>query len=290
MEVEVEDKLYLPQISEKSFLNIFGDTKISFIVLLIFIIFIYIVIFFVLGNTGLSGVSSNGSSSNIIVFGLEIVLWIVLIYVIYINLKKYDNNNYDFQTKMVNLFDSRLSELSVDATSNKDDNAQVNNCETIDNGEEVFHISDNKFSYDEARDICETYGARLANYDEIEAAYENGANWCSYGWSQDKLALFPTQKTIYNQLKTIPGHENDCGRPGINGGYFKNKLNKFGANCYGVKPKPTQKDKDYTHSINHSPSIGDKNVKSVYDEYIIAPFNKDKWTSKDASLGIASDK
>ena len=291
MEVEVEDKTYLPQITEKSFLNIFGDTKISFIVLLIFIIFIYIVMFFVLGKSGLSGPSSGGSSSNMIVFCLEVILWIVLVYVIYINLKKYDNNNYDFQTKMVNLFDSRLSELSVDATSNNDTNdTEAKKCEPIDNGEEVFHISDNKFTYEEARDICETYDARLANYDEIESAYENGANWCSYGWSQNKLALFPTQKALFNQLKTIPGHENDCGRPGINGGYFKNKLNKFGANCYGVKPKPTKKDKDYTHAINHSPDIGNKNIKSVYDDYIIAPFNKDKWTSKDASVGIATDK
>ena len=54
--------------------------------------------------------------------------------------------------------------------------------------------------------------------------------------------------------------------------------------------KPTKKDKDYTHAINHSPDIGNKNIKSVYDDYIIAPFNKDKWTSKDASVGIATDK
>tara|TARA_Y100000992_G_scaffold285848_1_gene237188 strand:+ start:1413 stop:2237 length:825 start_codon:yes stop_codon:yes gene_type:complete len=274
MEVEIEEKSYLPQVNEITFLNIFGDTKISFMIVLVIIIVVYVFMFFVLGKTG---ISSDGNSSNLIIFFLEIALWVILIYVIYINLQRHDNNNFDFQTKMVSLFDSRLSELNVEK-SDKVKNSDK--CIEKDNDKEVFHIANNKFTFEEARDICESYGARLANYDEIETAYEKGANWCSYGWSQDKLALFPTQKALYNQLKTIPGHENDCGRPGINGGYFKSKLYKFGANCYGVKPKPTEKDKQYTHAINHSPDIDDKNVKSIYDEYIIAPFNKDKWTSK----------
>ena len=120
----------------------------------------------------------------------------------------------------------------------------------------------------------------MATYDELEKAYENGANWCSYGWSKDQLALFPTQKKIYNELKKIPGHENDCGRPGINGGYFKNKNVKFGVNCYGVKPKPKHLDKHYMHSINHTPII-DKNISNkedIYSKYIVAPHNKDKWS------------
>lgn len=287
MEVQVEDKKYLPQVTEKSFLNIFGETKITFIKLLIGIILIYVVVFFVLGKgkSKLSGGSPQGSSSNMMIFALEILLWIVLIYVIYINLHKYNNNNYDFQTRMVNLFDSRLSELNVDSSLN---DIASEECKKEDDGKEVFHIANNKFTFEEARDMCETYGARLATYDEIEDAYDNGASWCSYGWSQGKLALFPTQKALYNELKTIPGHENDCGRPGINGGYFKNKLYKFGANCYGVKPKPTQKDKDYTHAMNHFPNTDGKDLKSIYDKYIIAPFNKDKWTSKSPIVELPS--
>ena len=80
-------------------------------------------------------------------------------------------------------------------------------------------------------------------------------------------------------LKKIPGHENDCGRPGINGGYFKNKHIKFGVNCYGVKPKAKKQDVDYTHSINHTPSLTDKDKtgNDFEKKYIVAPFNKDKW-------------
>ena len=29
---------------------------------------------------------------------------------------------------------------------------------------------------------------------------------------------------------------NNCGRPGVNGGYFDNPNIKFGVNCYGQKP------------------------------------------------------
>ena len=29
------------------------------------------------------------------------------------------------------------------------------------------------------------------------------------------------------------GHENDCGRPGVNGGYIANTNAKYGVNCFG---------------------------------------------------------
>ena len=51
------------------------------------------------------------------------------------------------------------------------------------------------------------------------------------------MALFPTQSETYNNLQKISGHEHDCGRPGINGGYISNPKVRFGVNCYGKKPK-----------------------------------------------------
>ena len=135
------------------------------------------------------------------------------------------------------------------------------------------------------KEICSQYGARLANYDEIEKAYNNGANWCNYGWSEDQMAFFPTQRSVYNELKTIPGHKNDCGRIGINGGYFDNPNIKLGVNCYGIKPVAKDIDKDYMHSINHSPVLSDEEIQksvenhSKYAQYIVAPFNKEKWNN-----------
>lgn len=285
MDVEVNDETYLPSNNIDNFIaRLLKDMKLSFVVLLICVIVIYIIIFMLTGASK----ESNNPFFAIIATILEIILWILLIFIIYINIKNYDEKNYDFRTKMENLFNTKLAEMDVHA-SNDDETKMENNetekaessCES-DTGKEVFHVSNNKYNYNEAREICEIYDARLASYDEIEEAYNNGANWCSYGWSKDQLALFPTQKKVYNDLKKIKGHENDCGRPGINGGYFKNPNVKFGVNCYGKKPNAKESDKKYMHSINHTPNVSNRQEESKLNkvnEYIIAPFNKDKWST-----------
>ena len=254
MDIEVDEQLYLPKLGDSAISTTFGKTKVSFVMLLIFIIAIYIVIFSFLNGIN----TTNSVGGNYVVLLIEILLWLILIYVVYINIKKYNNDNIDFQAKMENLFNTKISELTVNADTNKKKDDDSVQCEESDDGKEVFHIASNNFTFNEARDICDKYNSRLANYDEIENAYKNGANWCSYGWSKDQLALFPTQKSLFNELKQIPGHENDCGRPGINGGYFKNKNLKFGVNCYGVKPKAKKKDIDYTHAVNHTPLLKNK--------------------------------
>lgn len=276
MDIEVDEQLYLPKLGDTAISTTFGKTKISFIMLLIFVVVIYIMIFSVLNGIN----TTNNVGGNYVVLLIEIMLWLILIYVVYINIKKYNNDNVDFQAKMENLFNSKISELTINSDTNKVKDETPVQCEDSDDGKEVFHIASNDFTFNEARDICDKYNSRLANYDEIENAYRNGANWCSYGWSKDQLALFPTQKSLFNELKQIPGHENDCGRPGINGGYFKNKNLKFGVNCYGVKPKAKKKDIDYTHAVNHTPLLNkkDKDSETIQNKYIIAPFNKDKWT------------
>jgi hypothetical protein len=104
--------------------------------------------------------------------------------------------------------------------------------------QEVFNISNNLYTYQQAQDVCSSYGARLATYDEIEAAYVDGGEWCNYGWSASQMALFPTQKDTWNRLQRTQNHKNDCGRPGINGGYMENPEFQFGANFYGTNPTP----------------------------------------------------
>jgi len=281
MDIEVDDSIHMPKINDTVISNIFGDTKVSFVMLLIVVVAVYVVIFFILSN----GNSNNNIGASPSVLVLEVILWLILIYVVYINIKKSNSDNVDFQVKMENLFNTKISELTVNTESDKQSKTKNDpscNQSHSDDGKEVFHIASNEFTYDQARDICEKYNARLANYDEIENAYRNGANWCSYGWSKDQLALFPTQKSLFNELKQIPGHENDCGRPGINGGYFKDKKLKFGVNCYGMKPKARSKDIDYTHALNHTPLLSENEIteKNVKNKYIIAPFNKDKWTEQ----------
>jgi hypothetical protein len=110
-------------------------------------------------------------------------------------------------------------------------------------GAEVFNIANNLYTYDDAQAICKAYGARLATYDDIEEAYDDGGEWCNYGWSANQMAFFPTQKSTWENLQKTKNHKNDCGRPGVNGGYFDNPNIRFGVNCYGKKPQPTDKEK-----------------------------------------------
>jgi hypothetical protein len=110
--------------------------------------------------------------------------------------------------------------------------------------EEVFNIGNNMYTYDDAQSVCASFGARLATYDEIEKAYNKGAEWCNYGWSDGQAAYFPTQKKTWDKLQKSESSKHACGRPGINGGYIENPNVRFGVNCFGVKPKPKSSDLD----------------------------------------------
>ncbi len=292
--VSVNEASYIPNTSENLIYEALKNTKVSFVILLFIVIAIYVGIFFLLGNEGSE--SSPSPVQKTVVLGLEVLLWVMLIFVVYVNLQNYDAENYDFRTKMSNLFNSKIAELEVSASQTADisnteeessssssSSSSSTTCMDQDAAKEVFHIAQNKYTFDEAKDVCEEYGATLATYDEVERAYNNGANWCSYGWSKDQLALFPTQKEVYNELKKLPGHEHDCGRPGINGGYFNNTKVKFGVNCYGVKPKAKPNDESYMHALNHTPKVKDMTTleqvrANRISEYIVAPFNKNKWS------------
>ena len=304
MDVQIQEQTLLPGASQNILMNALKNTRVSFVLLLIIIIGIYIGIFFLVGNNNnitSNGLTTNDSSTNMIIIVIEVILWAMLIALVYVNMMHYSDENVSFRTKMENLFNTKLAELEVHADKEKEkeetkeeakeetkeETKCVNNGgSTNDGNKEVFHFPDNVHTYSEAQKLCEKHGARLASYDEIERAYNNGANWCSYGWSQEQMALFPTQKAIYNELKKIPGHEYDCGRPGINGGFFNEPKIKFGVNCYGVKPKANKRDENYMHALNHSPAIrdnvvtgGTSSLKQQEPRKIIAPFNRDKWTA-----------
>ena len=89
---------------------------------------------------------------------------------------------------------------------------------------EVYNVYENVFKYDDAEKVCEILGGELASYEQILNAYNDGAEWCNYGWSKDQSAYYP----MINKI-------DKCGDVGINGGVFDPEL-EFGVNCYGVKP------------------------------------------------------
>jgi hypothetical protein len=152
---------------------------------------------------------------------------------------------------------------------------------------QVFNIPGNNYDYDNAKALCNAYGSDLATYDQIEKAYNNGAEWCNYGWSANQLALFPTQKQTYDNLQKIDGHQNDCGRTGVNGGYIANPKIKFGVNCYGYKPKITSEEDELMKTSSPYPETA-KDIafqqridywKNKVDEILVSPFNHSSWGS-----------
>jgi len=155
-------------------------------------------------------------------------------------------------------------------------------------GNEVFHVSNNLYSYDDAQAICTSYGARIATYDEVENAYKSGAEWCGYGWSDGQMALFPTQKSTWDKLQKTENHKNNCGRPGINGGYIHNPYVKFGANCYGKKRAANTADVNRMNAQKNAPYPKSRKdvVSDMKTEYWknninkleINGFNREKWS------------
>ena len=152
---------------------------------------------------------------------------------------------------------------------------------------QVFNIPGNYYDYENAQALCKAYGAELATYDQIEKAYNNGAEWCNYGWSANQQALFPTQKKTFDYLQTVKGHENDCGRTGINGGYMANPKLRFGVNCYGNKPKITAEEEELMKTTPAYPQTAEdiafqKRVdywKTKVGDILVSPFNKNSWGS-----------
>jgi hypothetical protein len=154
---------------------------------------------------------------------------------------------------------------------------------------EVFNISNNLYTYEEARTVCVAMDGRLATYDEVEDAYNKGAEWCNYGWSEGQMALFPTQKKTWSDLQKIDGKQHSCGRPGVNGGHVENKMLRFGVNCFGIKPKPKEDDIQRMESkkVSITPkteadTLNDQKIK-FWKEHadkilLLNSFNHDKWS------------
>ena len=255
----------------------------SSLLLFLVILVIFIMIFANLGKKGntmtMETSNSGGSGSN----SITILMGGVLLTVFLLNGMSYFFN-INLTAEIKNLFTTTPTlDVTLEETVARDEVAPIPEI-TIE--PQVYHIPGNKYTYDNAEALCKAYGSRLATYDEMEESYEGGAEWCSYGWSDKQLGLFPTQKETWDHLQTVPGHENDCGRPGINGGYIANKNVKFGANCFGYKPKITDEEKEM---MNNAP-LYPKTVKDIEQEkrvdfwkkripeILVAPFNKKVWS------------
>jgi len=155
-------------------------------------------------------------------------------------------------------------------------------------GQEVFNVSQNKFTYYDAEPLCNALGAELATYEQVKDAWSAGADWCNYGWVKGQMAVYPTQKQTYDKLQMGPADQRGaCGTVGVNGGYFDNPEFKYGVNCFGKKPGQSAHDEAMLMSQGKAPKTPatlkidalEAEYKEQADSLFVRPFNDKKWLS-----------
>ena len=298
--VDVSPTKSFSNLYDKITSNIGSSLNSSNILIFIIILIVFSLLFSNLGNSDLDmTTTSNNYGVNI----LEIILWSVFVFLLLANGLQYFFG-IEATASVKNVLDGKpevgieLSEESKDLLKKtlprigeSNDSKEERKQQQKKKKKEVFYIKDNVYTYDEAKAVCKAHDAELADYNQMEKTYNEGGEWCGYGWSKNQMILFPTQKDTWNKLQTIDGHENDCGRPGINGGYIENDKAKFGVNCYGVKRSPTDYELAMLEQMKkqqYPSSAQDKEFKKNVNKFkeqvkdkqmVINPYNSSKWTS-----------
>ena len=243
-------------------------------IILFLIIVAYFALFASLGN---NGQQTEGASKTQNIFAIIIIVILVLLIII-------NAFQYFFSVNVIAYISGVLdNKPKIDIVVNQD--YQPSPVPEIKFKKQVFNIPGNYYNYENAKALCTAYGSQLATYQQIEQAYKDGAEWCNYGWSADQMALFPTQQKTWNNMQSIEGHENDCGRPGINGGYMANPQVQYGVNCYGYKPKITSEEKELMENTTPYPQTMQDQVfqkrvdywKEQVDDILVSPFNYKTW-------------
>jgi hypothetical protein len=250
----------------------------SVVIILVVVVVLYVIVFMSLGTGSVENADSSSSSGM-----LYIIFIAFFILLLGINGLQY-LFGIDVIAKIKNLL-SGTPEVDIQVDTSRVEASKAPVPEIL-LRPQVFNIPGNTYVYSDAKALCSAYGARLATYQEIEDAYKNGGEWCNYGWSDGQMALFPTQQKTFDELQKIEGHENDCGRPGVNGGYIANPMVRFGVNCYGYKPRMTQQEED----MMANEPIYPKTLKDIAMEHrvnywkdkltdiIVSPFNHNSWS------------
>jgi hypothetical protein len=267
------------------------DEFINFRVIVLICVVIFMVYFVV---NALAGGGSENDTRESTLFAnvsiIEIFLWAIFIVIVVLN-----GFQYFFHTNITTEISNLLStkpQITISQTlpgEEPADAADLGAGPSLKMRKQVFHIPASIYDYENAKALCQAYGADLANIDQMEEAHKSGAEWCSYGWSDNQMILYPTQKSTWEELQksTDPAKKKSCGRPGINGGYMDNASMKVGVNCYGPKPEMNAASSKLMSSIQnyeagkmldplHEARV--QQMKGKINEVIIAPFNKGAWS------------
>lgn len=250
-----------------------GSNQLVLIMLLIIILLYY----FVFAAVPPQGPPQSAESGGLY-FG-EVVLWLLFIFLVLTNALQYFFE-LDIKTAITDIF---TEEPKIDIDISKPQGEPV---PEITYEKQVFHIPDNTYTYDDAKAVCKAYGSRLATYKEVEKAYNEGAEWCSYGWSDKQMVLFPTQEATWKKLQNKSSQKHACGRPGVNGGFIDNPNARFGINCYGYKPVMNQEEQQIMRDQPIVPETKEerefnekvKQYRNKLHDILVSPFNRTTWS------------
>ena len=172
----------------------------------------------------------------------------------------------DLTATLSSVFSTPQVNVDIVTDEDKDDPDQPNEPnEPQPKGPETYHVQ-GRFDYSMAKSVCKAYDATLASLSQIKQAYDKGAEWCDYGWSEDGMVLYPTQEESWKEYQKEK--KDKCGIPGINGGYNLRKGQRLGVNCYGVKPSGMMP--LYASPVENKPNLPKQGT--------ISPFNYKAWS------------
>jgi hypothetical protein len=223
-----------------------------------------------------------------IIFGILAILFgfLFLIFIYYLFNEKLVDNQYEGSPAV--MMDKSAPEFKQSVTNNANSSSSSDmvsdkNTPTVAPKKQVFNISQNKFTYNEAKAVCKVFDSELATLEQLAQSYKDGADWCNYGWTEGQMAFYPTQKSTWDKLQknSTPEKRKACGKPGINGGHFTNPELRFGVNCYGIKPSPrAQEQIKQTLKSDEDAELEAMvaKFKEDLDNINILPFNRDSWS------------
>lgn len=113
---------------------------------------------------------------------------------------------------------------------------------------EVFLIY-NKVNYLQAKELCKLYKGRLATKEDLEEAFEDGANWCTWGWLDGEKIGYPVQEKFWTFIEKK--HKGHCGpTAGLNIIENIDPVKLYSVTCYGIKPPKSKNDTDLELVLN----------------------------------------
>jgi hypothetical protein len=238
-----------------------------------------------------SNIFKNFSLKKLLIAILILIILGLIIYIIYTLIHYYNTECYEKKELKNYLFSSSNDEVCIQekapvpATPVPLPEERKRILPILEKKNEVFHIANQDYTYDQAKCKCESYGSRLATKAEVTDAYNNGAHWCSYGWTEKQSAYYPVQKCEWDKMmeenqRLPPKDRKYCGIPGVNGGFFSNPELKFGVNCYGVKPKGkiSKEKKAYCPPMNFCKLDNNYEASHKLETDEIVGFNDEKWS------------